>query len=265
MSQTVLTVDPAVGFRGLIGDGARDKHIRSYANGAAAAQGFGILVKVDAANPEDQFDIFSGAGQKPLGVLVHQQPQQDPKLLGVTGVALLEVVGVMKRGRIWVPVEETIVATDRVFFRHTAFGGNTELGQFRKDAEGAAEVSTLTPNPIVNDVVYTVDIKIGLQDFHFETLSDGSATATEICDGIRAAMVLDAVFTALVVASGTTTLILTAQNVGEDLVITSTGEGLFDIVETTPPAPVADELPQSEWLVGSTGAGIALLDLILPS
>ena len=264
MSQTAYTIDPALAFRGLLGDPNAGNFAIPMANGAAAAQGFGIAVRRDAANPEDQFDIFSAAGQAVLGVLVHTQAQQNPGLADPLGISLLEEASVLRRGRIWVAVEEAIVVTDRVFVRHTAFGGNTEIGQFRTDAEGDAEISTLTPNPIVNDVVYTVDVKIGSADFHFETLADGTATATEICDGIRAAMVLDATFTALVVASGTTTLVLTGQNVGQELDITSTGEGLFDIVESTPPAPTADELPVASWLQGSTGAGVALLEINIP-
>lgn len=264
MSQTAYSVDPALAFRGLLGDPGAGNFAIPMANGAAAAQGFGIAVLRDATNPEDQFDVLSAGGQTVLGVLVHTQAQENPALADPLGIDLLEEASVLRRGRIWVAVEEAIAVTDGVFVRHTAFGGNTELGQFRTDAEGDAEISTLTPNPVTNDLTYTVDVKVGSADFHFETLADGSATATEICDGIRAAMALDAGFTALVVASGTTTLVLTGQNVGEELDITSTGEGLFDIVETTPPAPTADVLPGAEWIQGSTGAGVALLEINLP-
>lgn len=263
MSQTAYTVAPALAFRGLLGDPNDDKFAIPMSNGAAAAVGFGIMVRRDAANPEDQFDILSAAGQVPLGIPVHTQAQEDPSLADPLGIALLEPASILRRGRIWVPVEAAVVVTDPVYFRHTT-GSGTEIGAFRPDADGAAEVSTLTPNPVVNSINYTVDIRIGDHDYHFEYTADASATATEICDGIRAAMVLDATFTALVVATGTTTLILTAQNVGQLIGIVSSGPGLFDIVETTPPAPTCDLASDAQWLQGAAGAGVALLEINLP-
>lgn len=262
MSQTAYSVDPALAFRGLLGDPNTDSFMLPLANGAAAAQGFGIMVRRDVTNPTDQFDILSAAGQAVVGILVHTQAQENPALADPLGVDLLEPASVLRKGRIWVRVEEAITVGDGVFFRHTT-GSGTEIGAFRNDADGVAEVSTLTPT-VVNDTEYTVDVKVGLQDFHFETLSDGTATATEICDDMRAAMALDATFTALVVATGTTTLILTGQTAGQLLDITSTGVGVFTIVETTPPAPTCDELTQASWLEGSTGAGVALLEVNLP-
>ncbi len=263
MSQTAYTVEAALGFRGLLGDPNDDSFAIPLANGAAAAQGFGLMMRRDATNPLDQFDIFSAAGQTPVGVTVHTQAQEDPSLADPLGIALLESASLLRRGRIWVRTEVAITLGDGVFWRHTT-GSGTEIGAFRNGFDGAAEVSTLTPNPVTNDLTYTVDVKVNDADFHFETLADGSATATEICDGIRAAMALDATFTALVVATGTTTLILTGQTAGQGLDVTSTGEGLFDIVETTPPAPTCEQFTSGEWLEGSTGAGIALLEMNLP-
>lgn len=138
MSQTAYTVNPAVGFRGLLADPGMDKFTISLANGAAAAQGFGIAVRRDAANPGEQFDIFDATGQDVAGILVHTQSQQDPTLAGAGGVALLETASVLRRGRIWVPIEEDIAVGDAVFFRHTAGGGGTEIGAFRNDADTAS-------------------------------------------------------------------------------------------------------------------------------
>lgn len=263
MSQTAYSVDPALAFRGLLGDPNDDKFAIPLSNGAAAAQGFGIMVKRDAVNPEDQFDIIAAAGDTPLGILVHTQAQQDPALADPLGVSLLEEASILRRGRIWVAVEEAVTTLNPVFYRHTAKGGNTEIGQFRSDADGVAEVSTLTPTVVI-DTVYTVDVHIGEEDFHFEILSDGTATATEICDAMRVAMALDATFTAQVVASGTTTLILTGQTAGVDLDVVSSGPGVFTIVETTPSAPTAEVLSNAQWLLSSAAAGVALLELNIP-
>ncbi|MCG8433481.1 MAG: hypothetical protein MJA83_05575 [Gammaproteobacteria bacterium] len=137
MSQTSYVVDPALAFRGMLEDVNKSRYIRSYANGDAAAVGFGLLVRADATNPEEQFQNFSATSQVPLGVTVHQQAQQDPSLAGTGAVALLETVGILRQGRIWVFVEEAISVGDAVFFRHTAGGGGSEIGAFRTDADTA--------------------------------------------------------------------------------------------------------------------------------
>lgn len=137
MSQTAYTVDPAVGFRGLLGDPNDDSFAIPLSNGAAAAVGFGIMVRRDVTNPEDQFDVFSATGQDPVGVLVHTQAQQNPNLADPLGVDLLEPASVLRRGRVWVAVEEAVAVGDPVFFRHTAGGGGSEIGAFRNDADTA--------------------------------------------------------------------------------------------------------------------------------
>lgn len=262
MSQTAYSVDPALAFRGLLGDPNDDSFAIPMANGAAAAQGFGIMVLRDATNPEEQFDIMSAAGQDPLGILVHTQAQENPDLADPLGVDLLEMASVLRRGRIWVRVEEAITVTDGVFFRHTT-GSGTEIGAFRNDLDGVAEVSTLTPTA-VNDTQYAVRVIIDGVTFSFHVTGDASATATEICDDFRTGMAADLVFTALVVATGTTTLILTGQTAGQLLDVTNPSAGVMAIVETTPPAPTCDELLGAKWLEGSTGAGVALLEINIP-
>lgn len=137
MSQTAYAVDPALAFRGMLGDPNDDSFAIPLANGAAAAVGFGIAVRRDATNPEDQFDVFNATGQDCVGVLVHTHAQENPDLADPLGVDQLEVASVLRRGRIWVVVEEAVAVGDPVFFRHTAGGGGSEIGAFRNDADTA--------------------------------------------------------------------------------------------------------------------------------
>ena len=315
MTQTAYTVNPAVGYRGLLADPNDDGFAIPLANGAAAAQGFGIMVRRDAANLRDQFDIFSATGQAPLGVLVHTHEQQDPTLAGDLGIALLEMASILRRGRIWVRVEEAITVGDPVYYRHTT-GAGTEIGAFRNDANGTAQVTTLTPTvvddtlyslniiiagvlstysftsggagnaqittctpTIVEDDVYALDVDVSGVPYHFEATadgsagaaqvttltptvtnsvvyglqvlvnhhlyrynftSDGSATDAEIVTGLRALIDADAVFSALVVSTGTTTIILTGQVAGMRFDVVEAGDGteagvMTSITETTPP------------------------------
>ncbi len=52
------------------------------------------------------------------------------------GVAAGQAFSAVTKGRIWVEVEEAVVAdTDQVWCRHTASGSNTALGRFRNDGD----------------------------------------------------------------------------------------------------------------------------------
>lgn len=262
MSQTAYTIVAADAFPGLLDMNFQNPDIVSRFNEEVTKIGFGLMVRQGTA--AEQLQNFSAAGQDALGVTVHAHTE---KATG-TGIAA-EIVasggkgGVLRRGRIWVATEEAIAITDGVFFRHTASGGNTVIGRFRTDLDGVAEVTTLTPTA-VNDTQYGVRVVIAGTAYSFNVTGDASATATEINDDFRTQMAADLVFTALVVATGTTTLILTGQTAGQELDVTDTGAGVMAIVETTPPAPTAEDLStQARWMTASTGAGFALLEVNL--
>lgn len=262
MSQTTYANEAPVAFRGLLGDSGHDMFLISRAVDEAAGVPAGVML-VNGTDPDTQASLPSAAGETPQGVVAHQQAREDYSLAGDLMLADGETASLVRKGRVWVRVEGAVANGGDVYFRHTT-GSGTELGAFRADADGDAEISTLTPNPVANDTMYTVDIHIGDEDYHFEYMSDATATATEICDGIRAAMALDATFTALVVASGTTTLVLTAQTAGQELDVVSSGPGLFDIVESTPPAPTCDLLPGAKFASTAAAAGVALLEINIP-
>lgn len=264
MSQTSVSIQAPVAFAGLLADPNKGMYSASLANEDAARAKFGLGYFL-GTNPETQFKLPAGAAGVLAGALVHSHQTESRGLFtaggagGETGLVTDEPGDLLRQGRIWVPVIGAVTAGLPAWLIHTT----ADFGSWRADAGGVAEVSTLTPNPVTDSIVYTVDIHIGDEDYHFETLSDASATATEICDGIRAAMALDATFTALVVATGTTTLILTGQNIGQQLDVVSSGEGLFDIVETTPPATAA-QLVKGVYRSSTSGSGLAILELNEP-
>ena len=203
----------------------------------------------------------SAAGDSVVGVGVRTAAYRDDG--AATDVLAAEDVACLRQGEIFMYSEEAVASGDPVYFRHTSKGGNTVLGRVRNDADGTAEVSTITPTA-VNDTDYALNVRIGTADYQFMYTSDGSATATEICDGLRTAMALDAGFTAAVTASGTATLILTAATAGVNLVVTSNGPGALAIVETTGPAPTCDLLAGARFIETTSTAGLARVALNLP-
>lgn len=262
MSQTAYSVNAADAFAGLLDMNFQNADILSRFNEEATKTGYGLMVRQGTLAVEAL--RISAAGQTPLGVGVHAHTE---KAKGTGTATEAEANGgkldVLRKGRIWVVTEEAIAIGNDVYFRHTAKGGNTTLGAFRTDRDGVAEVSTLTPTA-VNDTQYGVRVIIDGTAYTFHVTGDATATATEICDDFRTAMAADATFTALVVATGTTTLILTGQNAGQALDVTDIGAGVMAIVETTPPAPTADNLTaQARWLTAVAAAGVALLEVNL--
>lgn len=260
MSQTTYSAQPDLAFAGML-DGALDgATLLSRFNEESVSIAYGLMVRQGTA--ENQILNLSAGDQDFLGVTRHDHTEIDSAGQAAEIDADGGKVSIVRRGRVWVVTEETIALTDSVFFRF-ATGSGTVLGAFRTDRDGVAEVSTLTPTA-VNDTQYGVRVIIEGTAYTFHVTGDASATATEICDDFRTAMAADATFTALVVATGAATLILTGQNTGQELDVTDIGAGVMTIVETTPPAPTAEALPQSRWLTATTGAGITLLELNLP-
>jgi hypothetical protein len=201
-----------------------------------------------------------------------------------TGIAVLEhqiikdangmippqtAMSVLEYGRIWVPVEGAVSRGAFPFMRHTANGaGKLQKGLFRADADpigsNVARVVTVTPTA-ADATVYGLTVAVGQQDFDFNVLSGTSATATTISALFRAQMAANALFSALVTASGTATLILTGVTPGTDFSVNNSGPGTLGIVSTTPASAGAASAVKlrgchfmTDW---SSGPGIAMLSV----
>lgn len=137
--------------------------------------------------------------------------------------------------------------------------GGDLLGQTRADRAGVADVFTATPTPL-NDAAYRLTVSLadvdglGAMTRSFPFTADGTATDAEIVTGIQLAMGADAAFTARVVASGTTTLILTGQEEGVAMTVTDTQDqgaavvgAWASIVNTTPAVPYTARAAGWTW------------------
>lgn len=249
----------ARGIEGQIADSG-PKRVDSLVNEEASAVPYGRGVKRGTAN--DQFLLPAAAADEVVGVLVHTHVSED---LTDDGIATKEPGNVMRVGRLFVKPEQAVSPSDKVFVRHTAGGAGETKGRLRKDNDGVAQVTTVTPTA-ANSTLYTLNVFVDGKLFSFQVTSDASATATEICDAFRTAMAADSAFTALVTGSGTATLILTGVNTGKAFQVTDGGSpGDLAVAETTPASTKATELVGAKWRSTTTAADeIAELELNLP-
>jgi hypothetical protein len=84
---------------------------------------------------DDTTQLPSATGFRFIGVAARDQSEQAI-ITGVNNYSEGEAVGVFKRGRIWVEVEEAVTPSDDVYLRHTV-NGSLDPGGWRTDADSA--------------------------------------------------------------------------------------------------------------------------------
>lgn len=122
--------------------------------------------------------------------------------------------------------------------------GGDEVGEARSDGDGVAQVDTFTPTA-ANTTHYALRIRFRGVDYFGTMISDGSGTATEICDGLRTDLGTIAGLT----FSGTATLIITGPE-GETFTAESIGVGVLTRAATTAAVPYAIPIStdRAHWL-----------------
>ena len=143
MSQTTYQVNQPVALPGLIADLTDDMYIESAANEEVASVEYGKAVIAGTA--DTQFLRVTDAAQDVLGVTVHEHDAQvdcDEGNLIKTG----RTASVMRRGKIYVQVEDAVLKGAAPFVRVAAGAGGTIVGAFRSEADGgsAREMSFAT-------------------------------------------------------------------------------------------------------------------------
>jgi hypothetical protein len=229
--QLSYSITHEIGYPGAHSD---MKSARTCRNNTATAIPDGRFVAFDTGTgtTENAAKLPSAATDKLLGVSLLDQARETVE----TGYAEDEIFSAIDQGKVLVYTEQAVDPRDPVYVRFNATGASGSspaVGKVRKDNDGVAAVFTITPTA-ANATIYKLAFSINGRSFVFEVLSDGSGTAQEICDAFRTAMAANADFTALVVATGTVTLILTSQQAGIDPNVESIGPGVLAVVETTP-------------------------------
>lgn len=241
-AQTSYTTALPKAFAGMLSD-ASDNLVDSRRNAESSELPFGILVAYDATPTDDGMKLPAAAGDsaKLLGALFNS-PARD-NIGTTTGLKAGALGNVLSRGRCWMQYDGSAPAiSDPVYCRFATSADTlrTQKGAVRKDADGVADVWTLTPTA-GNSLTYGLRVQAPSGAvFNFDVVSDGTATATEIVTSFKTAMAANAAFTAEVTASGTSTLVLTAVAAGKAMAPSATGDGAFaSITNTTPAAPTA--------------------------
>lgn len=268
MSQTSYSVNMAAAY---VGGHALLTQVISARNNSAVQIPYGTAVAFDLNTGTTDLAVRLPAAAADLirGVAMYDAAHESaaPGATGLTGIAAGAMLSVVREGQVWMITEQAAGPNDPVYVRYNvtgATGTTPALGQVRKSPDGVAEINTVTPT-IGNATAYGLSFLINGQAFAFQVLSDASGTAQEICDAFRTVMAANAAFTALVVASGSTTLILTSQQAGVPQGIavsaSTTGAGGLAIVATTPAAPTA--VLMTRWHFDSTAiaGGLILVDV----
>lgn len=139
MSQTSYSFYLSAPFAGVLGDYRSDYDIRSAVNEEVTlGMPFGIAVKRGA---NDYGCLLpTGSGDKVIGLTVHNHavdPYYLPASPTTAGVPLKGTAGILKKGRMWVLPEVSVVPGDPVYWRYSANGGLTQLGALRNDGDSS--------------------------------------------------------------------------------------------------------------------------------
>jgi hypothetical protein len=113
----------------------------SYINAAGADLPFGIAL---AKGTGDQDAILVAADTaKILGIAIHSHAYDNQALSGTAGIPDDRMLNVVKRGRVWVRVEEAVTKGDAVYVRYAngvADATKTQKGSIRKSADTSTAV-----------------------------------------------------------------------------------------------------------------------------
>lgn len=138
--QLSYSLKQAAGSVGAIADSAMVQDIETFKNPSAEVK-FGCVVTRGAASDEIVHPDAAGeiTDEKVVrGVVVASHEMESQTGNATPGYIAKSVVPVMRKGRVWVVSESAITeGTSTVNVRHTANGGNTQLGALR----GAADSS----------------------------------------------------------------------------------------------------------------------------
>lgn len=138
MSQLSYSTQQLVAFAGQLGDiGPHD--IGTFVNTTTVLP-FGLAVSQDVSAGDGKWKLPASSADLVRSLLlgVSVATQGNENLVGTGGSYVAKsAASILKKGRIWVQVEEAVNVGDPVFVRFASGGGGTQAGAFRKSADTA--------------------------------------------------------------------------------------------------------------------------------
>lgn len=159
-------------------------------------------------------------------------------------------INICRSGRVYCKPEEAVTAGDPVYF---VYAGTP--GALRKSPKGTAQVTTYTPTAGTS-----ATYQVAINGRAFQYLGDGTDTATEVVTALTALINADTDLP--VTASGSSTLILTADTAGVAFLTSATAN--MSAAATTPNVSQAALLPGAKWLDSASASAFSRLQLNLP-
>lgn len=104
-----------------------------------------------------------------LGVTMHQHSPVNERTYPAPSALLYppnSEIGVVRRGKVWVPCEQVMALSDTPFVRYAAGAGGSQLGALRKDADTASAL-TLSGKARVIQVSIGAAGSVALLQFNF--------------------------------------------------------------------------------------------------
>jgi hypothetical protein len=135
MSQTAYTTYMPIGFAGMLADSG-ENDILSCRSEEAGLMPFGVAVTRGVLDWSAIQMVDTNS--VPIGVTLHTH-QADP-LIGI-GIPNKGTLNLLKRGRVYVTVEEAVTPASPVFVRFASGAGGTQKGGFRASADSATAVA----------------------------------------------------------------------------------------------------------------------------
>lgn len=257
--------DPSSGQAGDLGYSNGNKHlVLSYnvVTGGLVKPGLGV---VKIAGDENGMKLPDASNAQVIGVATRDTSEENTDDSSFTYSAN-SMVGVCRRGQIWVTVEENVTPDDAVFVR---FDGEHEVFTLTFDADA------VTGNSIACTIDGEALSATPFNTSHLQTMQDLAAK-------IQA---LDSVATATVGGGGNRVITVTGATDGNEMStgssVTVTGgasqanvavasvtgpsvgtqKGIFRTDADTGAAATAVALPNCKFLTDGSAGGVALLDL----
>jgi hypothetical protein len=132
MSQTSIPSALGIGIEGALADMADYQTTTGFQAEASAEIPMGVMLAKGSG--DRSVILVAAANAKLVGILMHDHSIAGSALTGTTGVKPKCPVSVLRKGRVYVKVEENVVAYDRAHVRYAAGAGGTQLGAFRKSS-----------------------------------------------------------------------------------------------------------------------------------